>query len=111
MIILKSLGNLTLKYPLLGCLLVCLICKLRARRSVVLPEFSSQFHASYEVRVLFFKLKSRKVILFVAIGADEKDVVFDDRNAQGKNLFLKTIECCFLILMVVELVDFVFKFN
>ena len=81
MILLKSLGKPTLKYPLLGCLLVCLVCEFRARRSAVVTEFSSQFHAAYEVFVLFFKLKSRIVILIVAIGADEKVVVFDNRNA------------------------------
>ena len=111
MIVLNSLGKPTLKYPLLGCLSVSLLCELRARRSVVVTEFLSQFHAANEIRVFFFKLKSRKVILIVAINADEQVVVFDDRNAQGKHLFSKTIERCFLILMVVELVDIVFKFN
>ena len=111
MIILHSLKKPTLKYPLLGCLSVCLVSELRARRSVVVTECSSQFLAAYVFRVLFFKLKPRKVIPIIAIGADEKVVVFDDRNAQGEHLFSKTIERCFLILMVVELVDFVFKFN
>ena len=111
MIILNSLRKPTLKYPLLGFLSVYLVSELEARRSVVVTEFSSQFLAAYEFRVLFFKLKPRKVILIIAIGADEKVVVFDDINAQGEDLFSKTIERCFLILMVVELVDFVFKFN
>ena len=111
MIILNSLGKPTLKYSLLGCLSVCLVCDLRAGRSVVVTEFSSHFLAAYEFRVLFFKLKLRKVILVIAIGADEQVVVFDDRNAQGEHLFSKTIERCFLILMVVELIDLVFKFN
>ena len=81
MVVLNSLGKLTLKYSLLGCLSVCLVCKLRAGQSVVVTEFSSQFLTAYKFRVLFFKLKPRKVILFVAICADEQVVVFDDSNA------------------------------
>ena len=111
MIILNSLEKPTLKYPVLGCLSVCLVCELKAGRSVIVTEFSSQFFAAYEFRVLFFKLKLKNVILIVAIGADEKVVVFDDTNAQGKNFISKTIERCFLILMVIKLVDFVVKFN
>ena len=78
MIIRSSLGKPTLKYPLHGCLSVCLVSELREGRSVVVAEFSSQFLAAYEFRVLFFKLKFRKVILIVAIGADEQVVLFDD---------------------------------
>ena len=78
MIILNSLGKPTLKYPLLGCLSVCFVSELRAGRSVVVTEFSSQFLAAYEFSVLFFKLKPRKMILIVAIGADKQVVVFDD---------------------------------
>ena len=111
MIVLYSLGKPTLKYSLLGCLSVCLECELRAGRTVVVTEFSSQFLAAYEFRALFFKLKPSKVILIVAIGADEQVVVVEDRNAQGEHLLSRTIEHCFLILMVVELVDFVCKFN
>ena len=111
MIILNSLRKPTLKYPLLGFLSVCLVSELGARRSVVVTEFSSQFLAAYEFRVLFFKLKPIKVILISAIGADKQIVVFDGRNAQGEHLLSTTIDRCFLILMVVELVDFVFKFN
>ena len=51
------------------------------------------------------------MILIVAIGFEIKVVVFDNRNAYGEHLFSKTIERCFLILMIVYLVDFVFKFN
>ena len=83
MIILNSLGKPTLKYPLLNSLSVYLVCELRARQSVVVIEFSSHFHAAYEFRVLFFKLRPRKVILIVAIGADKQVVVFADRNALG----------------------------
>ena len=83
MIMLNSLGKPTLEYLLLGCLSVCLKGKLRAGRGVVVTELSSQFLAAYEFFVRYIEPKPRKVILLVAIGVDEKIVVFDDGNTQG----------------------------
>lgn len=63
-------GEPTLKYSLLGCSSVCLVCEFRAEQSVVVTEFSIQFLAAYEFFVLFFKLKQRKIIHIVAIGPE-----------------------------------------
>ena len=84
---------------------------MRAGRSIVVTELSSQFLAAEGFLVLFLELKFRKAILVVAIGVYEQVAVFDDENAEGKHLFSKTIDRCFLILVKVKLVDFVLKLN
>ena len=81
MIMLIVLGKPTLEYPLLGCLSVCLESKLRAGRSVVVTELSSQFLVAHEFLVNLLEPKPRKMILIVAISAEEKIVVFDNGNA------------------------------